>query len=320
MAGVGDPLREARLSRGLTHEYISQIIKIRPEFLEALEEENYSAIPGSFYAKTFLRRYADFLGLDSDGLVERFVEQERASAEQATQAVALGQAAATRRAIPRLNYGVVGGVAILLIALAVIVYEAVASPHGAGGGLAGAITPTVSRAAFAGVATPTSAPQIALATPTPTKAAHRAPTARVKSPKPTPARKPRPTRTPTPTPTNTPRPTKTPTPTPTATPTTTPTPTPTPRTTGAVVARIRTTSPASVTVRADGRVVFSGTIRPGEVRTFGADRLLYVYSSSAPHVLVSVNGCVERTLDSYACPGCPIAYYNFPSDYQSCRR
>ena len=80
MPGIGESLREARLSRGLTHEYISQVIKIRPEFLAALEEDDLAALPGAFYAKNFLRRYADFLGLDSGAIVERFVARENAAA------------------------------------------------------------------------------------------------------------------------------------------------------------------------------------------------------------------------------------------------
>lgn len=370
MPGVGDTLREARLSRGLTHEYISQIIKIRPEFLDALEEENYTALPGNFYAKNFLRRYSDFLGVDSAALVDRFVRQESEPNADASDAFVVSPAARAPGTVRhwRPNLGIM--LALLLLATVGLALAYTAFEPKANSGLdQAAVTSTPNSMPVALAPTPTSAPDKPTPQATPPRAQSTAtkprekrgspirrarrsksrpkqgntrpatrprPTAtrtsnRVTTPKsrntPTPTPRPtktptpEPTKTPTPEPTDTPRPTNTPTPTPepTDTPTPTPTSTPTPKATGAVVVAIRTAAASSVTVKSDGRTVFQGPISPGSSRSFAADANLYVYSPSAQNVLVAANECVERTLDSYGCPGCQVAYFNFPRTYQDCR-
>lgn len=358
MPGIGETLREERLSRGLTHEYVSQIIKIRPEFLAALEEENLSALPGNFYAKNFLRRYADFLDLDSSSLVQRFVQMENGGGEAPPLIVQPANRAPVARRHWRPNFGVAAAFAVLAIVGLALAYRAFLAPPSRSGNTVASTVPTPSSIAVAVLPSPTTQPQVAAPTErraaeTPTEVSiARAPTATT-PPEPTSTPKPavkrntpvrntaaRATATPTPTSTPTRRPTKTPTPRPTRTPTPTPTSTPTPRptrtptpeptmtprptntpaapTTGEVVGTVRTNTPATVTVKSDGRTVFSGTISPGQTQTFGANANLYVFSTSAQNVLVSVNGCALRTLDSYGCPGCTTAYYNFPRTYFRC--
>ncbi|MDQ3855631.1 MAG: helix-turn-helix domain-containing protein, partial [Chloroflexota bacterium] len=344
MPGIGETLREARLSRGLTHDYISQIIKIRPEFLSALEDEDFESLPGNFYAKNFLRRYSDFLGLDSAALVDQFVNRESRSSAEQTQAFVVAPVA--RQSGPvrhwRPNFGLLLGLLVLVAAATTLAYAALQPGSPGPSNVAGA-SPTPSSMAVALMPTPTSqqvqpAPTpsateaTAVATPgvgtevaaTPTvkpqpsatvtkeqqvarSTRKSAPSARTR--KPTATKAP----TPTPKPTSTARPKHTPTPRPTAT------RTPVPPATGAIVASIRTTVASGVTVRSDGRTVFSGTVSPGSSRQFGANALLYVYSTSAQNVLVSVNRCAERTLDAYGCPGCTTAYYTFPRSYYDCR-
>ena len=46
--------------------------KIRAKYLRALENEEWSLLPGSTFVKTFLRTYADYLGLDGKILVEEY--------------------------------------------------------------------------------------------------------------------------------------------------------------------------------------------------------------------------------------------------------
>ncbi len=354
MPGIGETLREERLSRGLTHEYISQIIKIRPEFLNALEEENLSALPGNFYAKNFLRRYADFLDLDSSGLVQRFVLLENGGAEAPPSLIVqpVKRAPVARRHW-RPNFGLAAAFAVLTIVGFALAYRAFLMPPSRSGNTLTTSVPTPSSVAVALLPSPTPQPTARRATAIPTKVSvARAPTAiprpkatstpkppiKRQSPvpepvvratataKPTNTPTPQPTKTPTsqPTKTSTPRPTRTPTPRPTQTPTPAPTRTPRPTntpaapTTGEVVGSVRTNAPVPVTVKADGRTVFSGTISPGQTQTFGANANLYVFSSSAQNVLVTVNGCALRTLESYGCPGCTTAYFNFPRTYYKC--
>ena len=69
---VGQELRGARISRGEDLVSISRILKIRREHLEALEEDNLSALPGRPYAVGFIRAYAEYLGLNPTRTVDRF--------------------------------------------------------------------------------------------------------------------------------------------------------------------------------------------------------------------------------------------------------
>jgi cytoskeleton protein RodZ len=69
---VGQELRGARVSRGEDLATISRVLKIRREHLEALEEDNLSALPGRTYAVGFIRAYAEYLGLNPARTAERF--------------------------------------------------------------------------------------------------------------------------------------------------------------------------------------------------------------------------------------------------------
>ena len=46
--------------------------KIRAKYLRAIENEEWDLLPGPVYAKSFLRTYGDYLGLDSRMLLDEF--------------------------------------------------------------------------------------------------------------------------------------------------------------------------------------------------------------------------------------------------------
>lgn len=69
---VGADLRAARLRRGEDIRSIAQSLRIRRDQLEALEESRYDALPARAYAVGFVRSYAEYLGLDSRHVVERY--------------------------------------------------------------------------------------------------------------------------------------------------------------------------------------------------------------------------------------------------------
>ena len=46
--------------------------KIRAKYLRAMENEEWDLLPGEVYVRSFLRTYADFLGLDSRALLDEF--------------------------------------------------------------------------------------------------------------------------------------------------------------------------------------------------------------------------------------------------------
>jgi hypothetical protein len=72
---IGNSLREARARQGLGYPEIELATKIRAKYIRALEEEDFTAIPGDAYIRGFLRTYADYLGLDSDVYVDEYASR-----------------------------------------------------------------------------------------------------------------------------------------------------------------------------------------------------------------------------------------------------
>jgi len=56
--------------------------KIRAKYLRALENEEFGLLPGPTFAKTFLRTYAEYLGLDAQLLVEEYRVQHEPRGEE----------------------------------------------------------------------------------------------------------------------------------------------------------------------------------------------------------------------------------------------
>jgi cytoskeleton protein RodZ len=65
-------LRDARLQRNVTLQQAASATRIKPSFLEALEDGDYSLLPGAAYNTGFLRNYAQYLGLNPDDILHDF--------------------------------------------------------------------------------------------------------------------------------------------------------------------------------------------------------------------------------------------------------
>ena len=72
MGGIGENLKNARESKGISLRKAEEDTKIRKRYLQALEEGNYDVIPGRVYAKGFLRNYANYLGLDQEEILMEY--------------------------------------------------------------------------------------------------------------------------------------------------------------------------------------------------------------------------------------------------------
>ncbi len=72
MPTIGETLREARMRQRLDIADVERQTKIRAKYLRALENEEFSMLPGPTFVKTFLRTYAELLGLDPHALVEQY--------------------------------------------------------------------------------------------------------------------------------------------------------------------------------------------------------------------------------------------------------
>src|ERR1700738_97757 len=70
MPEIGTTLREARMRERIDISEIEAQTKIRAKYLRALENEEWNLLPGPTYVKTFLRTYAEALGIDGKLLVD----------------------------------------------------------------------------------------------------------------------------------------------------------------------------------------------------------------------------------------------------------
>jgi cytoskeleton protein RodZ len=73
MGAFGDNLRREREMRGVTLAEISESTKISTRRLKALEEEDFSALPGGVFNRGYVRAYAHFLGINEEETVADYV-------------------------------------------------------------------------------------------------------------------------------------------------------------------------------------------------------------------------------------------------------
>jgi cytoskeletal protein RodZ len=77
--GIGAKLRQERVGKGLAIDDIARDTKIAPRFLEAIETDDYSTLPGLVFARNFVRQYALTLQLDPDPLLAELPKQDEST-------------------------------------------------------------------------------------------------------------------------------------------------------------------------------------------------------------------------------------------------
>lgn len=70
--GLGEKFREEREKQGYSLQIVEEETKIRKLYLEAIEKDDFAALPPKVYATGFVKRYAKFLHLDEKEMVEQF--------------------------------------------------------------------------------------------------------------------------------------------------------------------------------------------------------------------------------------------------------
>ena len=71
---IGETLAERRNLLSFSHESVSQMIHIKEEYLQAMEDGNLNIFPSPIQFKGTLQNYAQFLGIDTDRLMNMFAE------------------------------------------------------------------------------------------------------------------------------------------------------------------------------------------------------------------------------------------------------
>ena len=82
---IGEILKDAREEKNISLDDIQAETKIQKRYLVAIEQDDFNALPGKFYARAFIKEYAQAVGLDPDEVLQGFDESEIASEEPATQ-------------------------------------------------------------------------------------------------------------------------------------------------------------------------------------------------------------------------------------------
>ncbi len=68
----GSVLRTERKKQKKSLKWIARALKIKTEYLKAIEDDDYSLLPAEIYTKAYLRLYANLLGLDSDFMLDLY--------------------------------------------------------------------------------------------------------------------------------------------------------------------------------------------------------------------------------------------------------
>jgi cytoskeleton protein RodZ len=132
-ATAGDLLGAARQASGLSIDAVAQQLKLAPRQVRALEEDDYSHLPGRTFVRGFIRSYARLVRLDPDEVLGTLAT---GSATPALEAPTLQQTAPTMGELPTAEHSKAGWTrwAIPLTLAAVVVAAAVyewARPVGA---------------------------------------------------------------------------------------------------------------------------------------------------------------------------------------------
>ena len=137
---IGDTLAEARRQSGLTVTQVSERTRIRETIIRGIEQNDFSACGGDFYARGHIRSIASVVGLDPAPLIQEYDEEHGPPA--AIRAADVFEPAAPLRIKERrsLNWSV-AMILALLVVVGYGVYHFVAAGSGGSGAKAVAVAP-----------------------------------------------------------------------------------------------------------------------------------------------------------------------------------
>jgi|Deesub1362A_J573_1020465.scaffolds.fasta_scaffold02818_2 cytoskeletal protein RodZ len=68
----GKVLKEERIRQKRSLREIARALKINMEYLKAIEEDNYSRLPADIFARSYLKMYAQHLGIDEKQIIKMY--------------------------------------------------------------------------------------------------------------------------------------------------------------------------------------------------------------------------------------------------------
>lgn len=72
---IGQKLEAARQAKGVSVSEAGRATKILSKFIEAMEADDFGALSAPVYAKSFIKMYAEYLGLNARPLVDEYMAQ-----------------------------------------------------------------------------------------------------------------------------------------------------------------------------------------------------------------------------------------------------
>jgi cytoskeletal protein RodZ len=125
---------------------VESATKIRAKYLRALENEEFGLLPGTTFVKTFMRTYAEYLGLDAQLLIEEYRVDYEPRGESEQPMVSRPSRRQQERRRPRASRGPPGpGTAIIVVVLVVLAIFAILGIFGGDKKGGGTPTPTTAK-------------------------------------------------------------------------------------------------------------------------------------------------------------------------------
>ena len=146
-ADIGATLRETRMRRRIDLGEVEAATKIRARYLRALENEEWDILPGGAYTRSFIRTYANHLGLDGERLADQYrrAVEEDAQERHPRPEAAVGAGSPPVQAAGGSRLQVSRGALAVLISLGLIVLLIGIGLAGGGGGGDGSGAPDTTK-------------------------------------------------------------------------------------------------------------------------------------------------------------------------------
>jgi cytoskeleton protein RodZ len=114
MPTLGEELRRLREEKGISLRQVSDATHIGSRFLQAIESDNYSSLPGGIFNRGFVRSYARYLGLNEEQALLLYNQQLEAQGGEAPRATPKFEGIEEEVSSPW------GSVALILLILAIL--------------------------------------------------------------------------------------------------------------------------------------------------------------------------------------------------------
>ncbi len=122
MPTLGEELKRLREDKGLSFREVSAATHIGSRFLQAIESDNYSILPGGIFNRGFVRSYARYVGLDEEQALVLYNQQLEAQGGEAPRSTAPSWEGIEEEASS--PWGTIALIVIILLVLSAGVYAA----------------------------------------------------------------------------------------------------------------------------------------------------------------------------------------------------